>query len=75
MSAEVPSAPVLLESEKIGLITRSMMWSPDSRQIVFSSDRGWTASTFEDFPVVWELSRSRRSFQNSSPADFGALLQ
>lgn len=39
IAAEVPSAPVLLEKEKIGLVNRSMMWSPDSRRIVFSSER------------------------------------
>jgi len=39
LSAEVPSAPVLLEGEKTGLINRSMMWSPDSQQVVFSSER------------------------------------
>jgi Tol biopolymer transport system component len=39
ISAEVPSSPVLLEGEKAGLINRSMMWSPDSQRIVFSSER------------------------------------
>ncbi len=39
ISAEVPSAPILLEKEKIGLINRGMMWSPDSQKIIFSSER------------------------------------
>ena len=39
ISGEVPSAPTLLESAKNGLVNRSMMWSPDSEKIVFSSER------------------------------------
>ncbi len=39
ISAEVPSAPVRLEKKETGLINRGMMWSPDSRKIVFSSER------------------------------------
>ncbi len=39
LSAEVPSAPALLEREKAGVINRGMMWSPDSRKIVFSGER------------------------------------
>jgi Tol biopolymer transport system component len=39
ISAEVPSAPVLLEGEEVGLINRGMKFSPDSRKIVFSSER------------------------------------
>ncbi|MFH1265620.1 MAG: hypothetical protein ABIK89_07815, partial [Planctomycetota bacterium] len=39
ISGEVPSAPTLLEPSKIGLINRSMMWSPDSKKIIFSSER------------------------------------
>jgi len=39
LSAEVPSRPVLLEGKKIGQINRGMMWSPDSRRIVYSSQR------------------------------------
>jgi len=39
LSAEVPSGPVLLEGKRIGQINRGMMWSPDSRRIVFSSQR------------------------------------
>jgi dipeptidyl aminopeptidase/acylaminoacyl peptidase len=39
ISAEVPSAPVQLETERVGLINRGMMWSPDSSKIVFSSER------------------------------------
>lgn len=39
MSAEVPSAPVLLEKQMIGVINRGMMWSPDGGKIIFSSRR------------------------------------
>ena len=39
LSAEVPSAPALLEREKTGVINRGMMWSPDNKKIVFSSER------------------------------------
>jgi Tol biopolymer transport system component len=39
ISAKVPSAPVLLEPGKKGLVNRSPMWSPDSSTIVFSSER------------------------------------
>jgi len=39
ISGEVPSAPTLLESGKKGLVNRSMMWSPDSEKIAFSSER------------------------------------
>lgn len=39
MSAEEPSAPVLLEKQMTGVINRGMMWSPDGRKIVFSSRR------------------------------------
>jgi Tol biopolymer transport system component len=33
------TAPDLLEGKKIGKINRSMEWSPDSRRIIFSSER------------------------------------
>lgn len=39
MSAEVPSAPVLLEKQMIGEINRGMMWAPDGSKIIFSSRR------------------------------------
>ena len=39
IAAEVPSAPVLLEEDEVGVINRGMKWMPDSRKIVFSSER------------------------------------
>jgi Tol biopolymer transport system component len=39
ISAEAPSFPTLLEPGRKGLINRSMMWSPDSETLVFSSER------------------------------------
>lgn len=39
MSAEVPSAPVLLEKQMTGEINRGMMWAPDGSKIIFSSRR------------------------------------
>jgi Tol biopolymer transport system component len=39
ISAQVPGFPILLEPGRKGLVNRSMMWSPDSRKIVFSSQR------------------------------------
>lgn len=38
-AADVPSAPRLLESKKIGSINRFATWWPDGHGIVFSSDR------------------------------------
>jgi len=39
MAADVPCAPVLLERTKVGNINRGMNWSPDSKKVVFSSER------------------------------------
>lgn len=39
MSAEVPSAPAFLESDRVGNINRSPDFSPDSKKILFSSER------------------------------------
>ena len=39
ISADTPSFPTLLEPGHKGLVNRSMMWSPDSQKIVFSSER------------------------------------
>ncbi len=39
IAVEVRSAPVLLERQQIGNINRGMSWSPDSKKIVFSSER------------------------------------
>jgi Tol biopolymer transport system component len=39
MSADIRSAPVLLEGERIGKINRVATWSPDQSRILFSSER------------------------------------
>lgn len=39
MSAEVPSAPVMLEGKKIGNINRAVAFSANSKWLVFSSER------------------------------------
>jgi len=39
LSGEVPSAPARLERDEKGLMNRSPMWSPDSRALIFSSER------------------------------------
>jgi Tol biopolymer transport system component len=39
MAADVRSGPVLLEGTKIGNINRGMSWSPDGKQLIFSSER------------------------------------
>ena len=33
------SSPTLLEKNKVGMINRGMMWSPDGRKLAFSSER------------------------------------
>lgn len=39
MAPDVPCAPVLLEGRPVGNINRMPTWSPDSSQIIFSSER------------------------------------
>jgi Tol biopolymer transport system component len=39
MAADIRSAPVLLEGEKIGNVNRVVTWSPDCSKIIFSSER------------------------------------
>ncbi len=39
IAADVRSGPVLLEGRKVGHINRGMAWSPDSKQVIFSSER------------------------------------
>lgn len=39
MSADIRSAPVLLEGEQRGKINRVVTWSPDQSRIIFSSER------------------------------------
>jgi Tol biopolymer transport system component len=38
LAADVPSAPALLEG-RVGNINRGMSWSPDSKKVIFSSER------------------------------------
>jgi len=37
--SEMPTTPSLFEKKQVGRINRSMTWSPDGRQVVFSSER------------------------------------
>ncbi|MFO1092305.1 MAG: hypothetical protein U0992_03195 [Planctomycetaceae bacterium] len=39
MAPDVPCAPVLLEGRRVGNINRMPTWTPDSAQIIFSSER------------------------------------
>jgi WD40-like Beta Propeller Repeat len=39
LSADVPSAPILLEKQMVGHINRGMTFTPDGKRIVFSSER------------------------------------
>ncbi len=39
IAADVRSGPVLLEGRKVGHVNKGMAWSPDSKQVIFSSER------------------------------------
>jgi Tol biopolymer transport system component len=39
IAADVRSGPVLLEGRQVGSINRGMNWSPDSKRVIFSSER------------------------------------